>query len=68
MGVSNLMGTISAVLTTPAVIFITVVVILYLNFVNYVVRYRKKAPKVKKKKSIATPPPPPAEENSSEEE
>lgn len=67
MGVSNLMGTISAVLTNPAVIFATAVVILYLNFVNYVVRYRKKAPKVKKKKSIAAPPPP-AEEAPAEEE
>ena len=56
-----------AVLLNPAVIFVTVGVILYLNFVNYVVRYRKKVPKVKKKKVIAAAPAP-AEEGAGEEE
>ena len=55
-----------AVLLNPAVIFVTVGVILYLNFVNYVVRYRKKAPKVKKKVIAAAPAP--AEEGAGEEE
>ena len=52
MGVYDILRTVSAVLLNPAVIFITAMVILYLNFVNFVVRYRKKPPKVKKKKAI----------------
>lgn len=56
MGISQIMSTSLAVLLNPAVIFAAVVVIFYLNFVNYVVRYRKKPPKVKKKKSIAVAP------------
>ena len=67
MGISQIMSTSMAVLLNPAVIFVTVGVILYLNFVNYVVRYRKKAPKVKKKKVIAAAPAP-AEEGAGEEE
>ena len=51
----------------PAVIFAAVVVIFYLNFVNYVVRYRKKPPKIKKKKVIAAAPAP-AEETAGGEE
>lgn len=62
MGISDILRTVSAVLLNPAVIFITVMVILYLNFVNFVVRYRKKPPKVKKKKVIvAAAPAAPAE-------
>ena len=61
MGISQIMSTISAVLLNPVVIFAAVVVILYLNFVNYVVRYRKKPPKTKKKKVIAVAPDPAAE-------
>ena len=57
MGVSDILRTVSAVLLNPAVIFITAMVILYLNFVNFVVRYRKKPPKVKKKKAIVAPAP-----------
>lgn len=67
MGISNIMGTISAVLTNPTVIFATVVVVLYLNFVNYVVRYRKKPPKIKKKKPIVVATPAPAEGEAQEE-
>ena len=65
MGISQIMSTISAVLLNPVVIFATAVVIFYLNFVNYVVRYRKKPPKVKKKKVIAAPAP--AEEGAGED-
>ena len=65
MGISQIMSTSMAVLLNPAVIFVTVGVILYLNFVNYVVRYRKKPPKIKKKKIIAAPAP--AEEAAGEE-
>lgn len=67
MGISNIMGTVSAVLTNPTVIFATVVVILYLNFVNYVVRYRKKPPKIKKKKAVVVAAPTPAEGEAKEE-
>ena len=56
MGISQIMSTSLAVLLNPTVIFFVVVVIFYLNFVNYVVRYRKKPPKVKKKKSIVVAP------------
>lgn len=64
MGISDILRTVSAVLLNPAVIFITAMVILYLNFVNFVVRYRKKPPKVKKKKAIvAAAPAAPAEGN-----
>lgn len=65
MGISQIMSTISAVLLNPVVIFATVVVILYLKFVNFVVRYRKKPPVVKKKKPIVAPTP--AEEEVGEE-
>ena len=63
--ISQIMSTISAVLLNPVVIFATVVVILYLKFVNFVVRYRKKPPVVKKKKPIVAPTP--AEEEVGEE-
>lgn len=58
MNISQVLSVISAVLLNPAVIFITVMVILYLNFVNFVVRYRKKPPKMMKKKKaiVATAP------------
>ena len=52
MGISQILSTIFAVLLNPAVIFAAVVVVLYLNFVNFVVRYRKKPPKIKKKKLV----------------
>lgn len=65
MGISQIMSTSLAVLLNPAVIFAAVVVIFYLNFVNYVVRYRKKPPKIKKKKVIAAPAP--AEEAAGED-
>ena len=58
MGISQIMSTSLAVLLNPAVIFAAVVVIFYLNFVNYVVRYRKKPPKIKKKKAVVAAPAP----------
>lgn len=63
MGISDILRTVSAVLLNPAVIFITAMVILYLNFVNFVVRYRKKPPKMMKKKKaiVAAAPAAPAE-------
>ena len=65
---STIMSTISAVLLNPAVIFISIAVILYLNFVNFVVRYRKKPPKTKKKKAVVAPAPAPAAEGEGQEE
>lgn len=68
MDMSTIMSTISAVLLNPAVIFISIAVILYLNFVNFVVRYRKKPPKTKKKAVVAPAPAPAAEGEGQEEE
>lgn len=68
MGISQILSTIFAVLLNPAVIFATVVVIFYLSFVNFVVRYRKRPPRVKKKKMVvATPVAESAEEGSEAE-
>ena len=48
----DIMEVISSVLTNINVIVAAVAVVLYLNFVIYVVRYRKKPPKAKKKKAV----------------
>lgn len=45
------MTAISEVLTNIHVITATVVILLYLNFVVYVVRYRKKPPRIQNKKN-----------------
>lgn len=63
----NLIDVIKAVLTNPLVIFATVVVVLYLNFVMYVIRYRKKPPKVRAKKVVTPAPKPEASKEDDEE-
>lgn len=54
---------VTSVLTDMDVIVAAVAVVLYLNFVIYVVRYRKKPPKVRQKKRVPAPAAtPPAED------
>lgn len=50
MTVSDLLSLLVSVLTTREVIIITIAIALYVNIVNYIVRYRKKkaVPKAKK--------------------
>lgn len=47
----SVLAAISKVLTNIHVITATVVILLYLNFVVYVVRYRKKPPQLRNKKN-----------------
>lgn len=47
----SVLAAISKVLTNIYVITATVVILLYLNFVVYVVRYRKKPPRLRNKKN-----------------
>ncbi len=47
----SVLAAISKVLTNIHVITATVVILLYLNFVVYVVRYRKKPPRLRNKKN-----------------
>lgn len=58
------------VLKSPVVIGTAIVVILYLNFVFFVARYKKKPSKPKKRRVVAAPAPAPkpAEENEDEAE
>lgn len=52
-----------AVLTNKFVIIAFVVVIMYLSFINYVIRYRKRPKKVKPKKTVEeTPAPKPSKQ------
>lgn len=64
----NVIEVIRSVLTDINVIIAAVAVVLYLNFVVYVVRYRKKPPKIKSKKRVVAPaaPAPAATEEESE--
>lgn len=64
----SVMDVISAVLTNINVIIATIAVVLYLNFVVYVVRYRKKPPKVRNKKKVIAQAPTPAPESEEGEE
>ena len=68
----SVMDVFSAVLTNSSVIIAAIAIILYLNFVIYVARYRKKPPKIKKKKKIVAEVPAPEpktdEENQENEE
>lgn len=60
------MTIIKEVLLNPFVIGTTIVIILYLNFISYIVRYRKKPPKIKVKKIQDTPAPQPKQDNENE--
>jgi len=56
MDLKELIGICIEVLKDWRVIFITVLMILFIDLANYVIRYRKK-PVVKKKKIISAPKP-----------
>jgi hypothetical protein len=56
MTLTELVDLLKKVFLSPEVIGVTVVIILYINGVNYIVRYRKKPPAPKKKR-VATPKP-----------
>jgi ribosomal protein L12E/L44/L45/RPP1/RPP2 len=70
MTVDQLLALLKAVLLSPEVIGVTVVMAIFLNIVNAVVYYRKKppAPKSPKRKAAAkaAPQPAPAEEDEGE--
>jgi hypothetical protein len=56
MTLTELVDLLKKVFLSPEVIGVTVVIVLYINVVNYIVRYRKKPPAPKKKR-VATPKP-----------
>lgn len=62
---ADVMEVVASVLTNMDVIIAAVAVVLYLNFVVYVVRYRKRPPRPRQKKRIAAAP---AQKESPEEE
>lgn len=60
MNFSKILPVVTSVLLNPYVIGAAVAVILYCNFVCYIVRYKKKPPQPKRKKIVeATPAPAP---------
>lgn len=64
MNLAKMLPVIKGVLLNPYVIGAAIVVILYCNFVCYIVRYKKKPPQPKKKKIVeAAPAPAPEGEN-----
>ncbi len=60
MSVSDVIPVATRVLLNPYVIGAAIAVILYINFVYFVAKYRKKPPQPKRKKVIAAPAPAPA--------
>lgn len=48
MTLDQLIVLLKAVMLTPEVIGVTIVIVFYINIVNYIVSYRKQAPKPKK--------------------
>ena len=58
MDYSKVLGVFLSVLQDSRVVAIFILVILYLNFVIFVSRYRKKPPAPKKKRVSVTPPAP----------
>jgi len=66
MKINQLMPIIKEVLLNPFIIGTTIVIILYLNFISYIVRYRKKPPKIKVKKIQDIPAPQPKQDNENE--
>ena len=61
MSIAQLLPVLKGVLTNKIIIICAIVVFLYVDFVWFVARYRKKPRPVKAKKSVASPPAPPAE-------
>ena len=57
MDFSQLLQVCKQVLTDKRVIIVTIILILYVALVKYVVRYRKKPPKVRKAHILASPKP-----------
>lgn len=69
MNFDKIIPVLKAVLLNPFVIGAAVVIILYCNFVCYVVRYKKKPPQPKKKRIVeAAPQPAPQAEQSADGE
>ncbi|MBQ0162883.1 MAG: hypothetical protein KBS84_06975 [Treponema sp.] len=67
MNLAKMLPVIKAVLLNPYVIGAAVVVILYCNFVSYIVRYKKKPPKPKHKKIVEAAPSPAKEGENAED-
>lgn len=65
MSISAMLPVIKHVLLNPTVIATAVILLLYVNFVSFVVKYQKK-PSQPKKRRRAPPPVAPASENADE--
>lgn len=66
MNLAKMLPVIKAVLLNPYVIGAAIVVILYCNFVCYIVRYKKKPPQPKKKRIVEAAPAPAKEGENAE--
>lgn len=66
MNLAKMLPVIKGVLLNPYVIGAAIVVILYCNFVCYIVRYKKKPPQPKKKRIVETAPAPAPEGENAE--
>lgn len=66
MKLNLVMPIVGEVLKSPVVIGTTIVVLLYLNFVFFVARYKKQSPKPRKPKAVAPVAAKPAESASDE--
>lgn len=55
MTVAQLMDLLKKVLLSPEVIGVTIVIVLYINIVMYVVRYRKRPPAPRGRKTASAP-------------
>lgn len=53
MTLIQLFNLLTKVLVSPEVIGVTIVIALYINIVNYIVRYKKRAPRPRKTKVAA---------------
>ena len=67
MTLTELVDLLKKVFLSPEVIGVTVVIVLYINIVNYIVRYRKRPPAPKKKRVAAPKPAKPAPAEGDEE-
>ncbi len=68
MNLHQLISLLVQVLTSPAVIGVTIVIALYINIVNYIVRYRKQPPRIRKKILKAAPEPAPKKDEDGTDE
>lgn len=68
MDLSKLLPILKEILLHPYVIGTTIVIILYCNFVCYVIKYKKRPPKVKVRKIQDTPPAKTQEEETESDE